>query len=568
MSSVNLFPNFLQWLSRLEQVVKTLPKSIPLAKKSDAIFTVFQNIPIPEDVTGHFEAFNCGMDALFGNDATDAGYLLWNIAILKVDRLIEEIEIISAPATDEGCVLNSDGEEITEVTELGEKVHKKCAAAKKRKTVPESTSTKHKGKEARKVKKMRLTQPKPKKKPVEKIVIDSGDESNGLTAMRDIKEQEDSQGLRRGPANQSLQHFYDPLAVVMKDGSKQWQFNCRHCKRQRVVRTVDGRDISFNDEPTLPKLNNLAMHSKVCLEKNAKLANSDDEAPDQDTKVANLQRSIDMLSSYLKDGELNPAIIPDQSGFYRIFSAWVLDESLPWMTGEVKMLNKLFCYIKCDFSLPTDTTGRNYLEKIFTELNTKVVRELTELKSKIAYSTDTWTTRQMVYTFACTIAAFINADWELVERVVDFKPLAEKEHEGQLGGLAFVFLAGMDEAEDPDTFDWFEVNKGAAVLYDPASDEDQLAMEAEELEEGSQLNPMALDVDVAANEKGEAEKLAAQELAVIKMDELEQLTGQSPIKCISHTLIIHQLSTYSCHIQLRFITMKIVSSPQWHTLSA
>jgi hypothetical protein len=122
MSSVNSFPNFLQRLSRLEQVVKTLPKSIPLAKKSDAVFTVFQNIPIPEDVTGHFEAFNRRMDALFGNDvrdpvtgrlvnirrgpfgidlvvkylreATDAGYLLWNIAILKVDRLIEEIEII------------------------------------------------------------------------------------------------------------------------------------------------------------------------------------------------------------------------------------------------------------------------------------------------------------------------------------------------------------------------------------------------------------------------------------------------------------------------------------------
>jgi hypothetical protein len=127
------------------------------------------------------------------------------------------------------------------------------------------------------------------------------------------------------------------------------------------------------------------------------------------------------------------------------------------------------------------------------------------------------------------------------------------------------FLAGMDEAEDPDTFDWFEVNKGAAVLYDPASDEDQLAMEAEELEEGSQLNPMALDVDVAANEKGEAEKLAAQELAVIETDELEQLTGQSPIKRVSHTSIIHQLSTYSCHIQLRFITTKIVSSPQRHT---
>jgi hypothetical protein len=53
--------------------------------------------------------------------------------------------------------------------------------------------------------------------------------------MRDVEEQEDSQGLRRGPANQSLQHFYDPLAVVMKDGSKRWQFNCRHCKRQVIM---------------------------------------------------------------------------------------------------------------------------------------------------------------------------------------------------------------------------------------------------------------------------------------------------------------------------------------------
>lgn len=59
------------------------------------------------------------------------------------------------------------------------------------------------------------------------------------------------------------------------------------------------------------------------------------------------------------------------------------------------------------------------------------------VKSKIAYATDTWTTLQMVYTFACTIACFINDDWEIIERVIDFKPLEDKEHEGLYNGKAF-----------------------------------------------------------------------------------------------------------------------------------
>ena len=60
------------------------------------------------------------------------------------------------------------------------------------------------------------------------------------------------------------------------------------------------------------------------------------------------------------------------------------------------------------------------------------------VKSNIAYSTDTWTTPQMVYTFAGTVGTFINEDWDLIEHVVDFKPLAEKEHQGLYGGKAFV----------------------------------------------------------------------------------------------------------------------------------
>lgn len=44
----------------------------------------------------------------------------------------------------------------------------------------------------------------------------------------------------------------------------------------------------------------------------------------------------------------------------------------------------------------------------------------------------------MTYTFACTIASFIDEDWNLVERIIDFKALEEKEHQGWYAAKAFV----------------------------------------------------------------------------------------------------------------------------------
>lgn len=81
------------------------------------------------------------------------------------------------------------------------------------------------------------------------------------------------------------------------------------------------------------------------------------------------------MEGFLKDGELNPAIVADQAGFFRIFSAWILDESLPWTTGESPTLAMLFKYLKVKFSLPCDTTVRNYLAIIFAELHGMVVHE-------------------------------------------------------------------------------------------------------------------------------------------------------------------------------------------------
>lgn len=79
-----------------------------------------------------------------------------------------------------------------------------------------------------------------------------------------------------------------------------------------------------------------------------------------------------------------------------------------------------------------------YVEHVISVNQTNLVTLTQAVKSKIAYATDTWTTKQMVYTFACTVGSFIDEDWKLIERVVDFKPLDEKEHQGLFAGLAFV----------------------------------------------------------------------------------------------------------------------------------
>ena len=44
----------------------------------------------------------------------------------------------------------------------------------------------------------------------------------------------------------------------------------------------------------------------------------------------------------------------------------------------------------------------------------------------------------MIFTFAGTIAQFINDNWQLVERLINFYHIQDKEHEGQWAAKAFV----------------------------------------------------------------------------------------------------------------------------------
>jgi hypothetical protein len=61
----------------------------------------------------------------------------------------------------------------------------------------------------------------------EGIDLDSGDESNGQTALDAVHAMDASQneGAHQGPINLSMQHFHDPEPVIEpKAGMKQWEF--------------------------------------------------------------------------------------------------------------------------------------------------------------------------------------------------------------------------------------------------------------------------------------------------------------------------------------------------------
>ena len=144
--------------------------------------------------------------------------------------------------------------------------------------------------------------------------------------------------------------------------------------KRSFTRTIVGIDITFDMEPKLPKLQNLATHISEC--KGSKTQEGKDHGPTSEEQM-NVKRSAEMMAAYLKEGELNPEVITTQKGFLRIFAAWILDESLPWTAGEAPTLQMLFKYLKISYQLPSDTTVRNQLACIFKELHGKVVREFT-----------------------------------------------------------------------------------------------------------------------------------------------------------------------------------------------
>lgn len=170
-------------------------------------------------------------------------------------------------------------------------------------------------------------------------------------------------------ADTAQRKYFDIMKLVDRTHS----FTCRSLT---VVRTVS-KGKEFDDEPTGPALGNLATHLK------AKHANVDLSIPpsgDGLESVGELRgisaASAHIMEEFLKEGALNPALDPTQKGFYKVFAAWILEDDLPFTTGETSGIKRLFKYMQSRFSLPSDTTVRNELARIFSHLHGTVKNEL------------------------------------------------------------------------------------------------------------------------------------------------------------------------------------------------
>jgi hypothetical protein len=146
------------------------------------------------------------------------------------------------------------------------------------------------------------------------------------------------------------------------------------------VRTVkrSAHCAKFEDEKPQPKIRNLTTHTRESHEGQWLRNESADLGPS--TKLIDhgyTAASAKLMAEFLEEGRLNPKKDPTQAGFLKHFAAWLLEDDLPFSTGESPGIARLFRYLQINFQLPKDTTVRNSLAHIYTELHAVVVKELT-----------------------------------------------------------------------------------------------------------------------------------------------------------------------------------------------
>jgi hypothetical protein len=155
---------------------------------------------------------------------------------------------------------------------------------------------------------------------------------------------------------------------------------CLSC-RTRTVKQSKGCN-NFDEERPLPKLGNLATHIRIDHPNEWRGDGNAQSASTTPIDQGYTAASAKLMEDYLAEGKLNPKMFPTKAGFLKHFAAWLIEEDLPFTTGEAPGLLRLFKYVDVTYQLPSDTTVRNVLTKIYAELHGEVVRELSVSQHK------------------------------------------------------------------------------------------------------------------------------------------------------------------------------------------
>jgi hypothetical protein len=132
-----------------------------------------------------------------------------------------------------------------------------------------------------------------------------------------------------------------------------------------------GKDQLFGDEKPAPALGNLATHYK---QHHHGIPVPSDVQPGETRGVS--ASSAKIMADFLVEGKINPAINSTQKNFLKVFTAWIIEDDLPFTTGETPGIQRLFAFLQTRYGLPSDTAVRNTLAEMYVDMYKLVKSEL------------------------------------------------------------------------------------------------------------------------------------------------------------------------------------------------
>ena len=93
--------------------------------------------------------------------------------------------------------------------------------------------------------------------------------------------------------------------------------------------------------------------------------------------------STKIIENFLKDGAINPALNRTQKGFYSVFASWILEDDLPFTTGETSGIKILFKYLILDANDSNDDVSNNGLFQVVEPKDGEEVLEKSSALKKV-----------------------------------------------------------------------------------------------------------------------------------------------------------------------------------------
>ncbi|XP_070031712.1 zinc finger BED domain-containing protein RICESLEEPER 1-like [Nicotiana tomentosiformis] len=199
------------------------------------------------------------------------------------------------------------------------------------------------------------------------------------------------------PRSDAWNHFekYDDLS-----GAK--RAKCKYCEKTYAAATKGNGTISMNNHLT--------------------------KCPKIPRKIENSQTQLSFL---LASNGPNEGVLTtwkfDQALSRRALAQMIILDELPFSFVEKEGFKKFIGVTIPQFQIPSRRTLTRDCYELYYEQRQSLKKSFNEARPKICLTTDTWTSIQRI-NYMCLTAHFIDNDWKLHKRIINFCPISS--HKG------------------------------------------------------------------------------------------------------------------------------------------